>query len=241
MTVAITRTDLDATDLRVAAARCKDAAASRRMLALALVLEGRTRTEAARAAGMDRQTLRDWVHRYNELGLAGLANLPNPGAPPRKLTAEQERRWLCGFGRAPTLEQHKVVRWRLVDLRDEVAQRFGVRLHERTMGKLMARLNFSRVSVRPRHPEQDAAAQEAHKKRICRVGCRRDPRARTRQADRTLVARRSPSRPARQPDLHLGRPRQSTPRTARSAIRLGLHLRRRLSGAWRGCRPPRVR
>src|SRR5665213_263696 len=90
MTIAITRTDLDATDLRVAAARCKDAAASRRMLALALVQEGRNRTEAARAAGMDRQSLRDWVHRYNERGLAGLANLPNPGAPPRKLTAEQE-------------------------------------------------------------------------------------------------------------------------------------------------------
>ena len=74
MTVAITRTDLDATGLRAAAGRSKDAAASRRMLALALVLEGRNRTEAARAAGMDRQTLRDWVHRYNEQGLAGLVN-----------------------------------------------------------------------------------------------------------------------------------------------------------------------
>ena len=61
-----------------------------------------------------------------------------------------------------------MVRWRLVDLRDEVARHFGVQLHERTMGKLMARLNFSRVSVRPRHPEQDAAAQEAHKKRMAR-------------------------------------------------------------------------
>lgn len=166
MTVAITRTDLDATDLRVAATRCKDVAASRRMLALALVLEGRNRAEAARAAGMDRQTLRDWAHRYNEQGLAGLVNLPNPGAPPRKLTAEQEAAVAVWVRQGPTLEQHKVVRWRLVDLRDEVARRFGVQLHERTMGKLMARLNFSRVSVRPRHPEQDAEAQEAHKKNL---------------------------------------------------------------------------
>ncbi len=166
MTVAITRTDLDATDLRVEATRCKDAAASRRMLALALVLEGRNRTEAARATGMDRQTLRDWVHRYNERGLAGLANLPNLGAPPRKLTAEQEAAVAVWVRQGPTLGQHKVVRWRLVDLRDEVARHFGVQLHERTMGKLMARLNFSRVSVRPRHPEQDAEAQEVHKKNL---------------------------------------------------------------------------
>ena len=64
----------------------------------------------------------------------------------------------------PTLEQHKVVRWRLMDLRDEIARNSACSLHERTVGKLMARLNFSRVSVRPRHPKQDAAAQETHKK-----------------------------------------------------------------------------
>ena len=164
MTIAITRTDLDASGLRLAAARSRDAAASRRMLALALVLEGHTRTEAAQAAGMDRQTLRDWVHRYNERGLAGLANLPNSGAPPRKLTAEQEAVVAEWVRQGPTLEQHKVVRWRLVDLRDEIARKFGAQLHERTVGKLMARLNFSRISVRPRHPKQDAEAQETHKK-----------------------------------------------------------------------------
>ena len=166
MTVAITRADLDAAGLRAAAARSKDVAASRRMLALALVLEGCNRTEAARAVGMDRQTLRDWVHRYNAEGLDGLSNRAHKGAPARKLTPEQEAAVAEWVREGPTLERHKVVRWRLIDLRDEIARRVGVQLHERTVGKLMARLKFSRVSVRPRHPEQDAAAQEAHKKTL---------------------------------------------------------------------------
>jgi transposase len=166
MAIAITREDFDSAGLRAAAGRCKDVAASRRMLGLALVLEGRSRTEAARSAGMDRQTLRDWVHRYNESGLQGLKNRPNTGAPPRKLAPEQEARVAEWVREGPSPERHKVVRWRLVDLRDEIERQFGVQLHERTIGKLMARLNFSRISVRPRHPEQDAAAQEAHKKTL---------------------------------------------------------------------------
>ena len=163
MTIAITRTDLDARGLR-AAAKTKDAAASRRMLALALVLEGQNRTEAARAAGMDRQTLRDWVHRYNAQGLQGLTNRPNRGAPKRKLTAAQEAEVADWVRAGPTWQVHKVVRWRCCDLRDEIARNFGVTMHERTVGKLLTRLNFSRVSVRPRHPKQDIEAQEAHKK-----------------------------------------------------------------------------
>src|SRR5271166_6408228 len=165
MTVAITRTALDAADLRAAATRSKDAAAARRMLALALVMEGYSRSEAACASGMDRQTLRDWVHRYNEGGLAGLHNAAERGRPPRKLTPEQEATVAEWVRRGPTAE-HKIVRWRCVDLRDEIARAFGVRLHDRTVGKLLARLNFAHVSVRPRHPEQDVAAQEAHKKTI---------------------------------------------------------------------------
>jgi transposase len=133
------------------------------MLSLALVLEGSMRTEAARATGMDRQTLRDWVHRYNADGLEGLKNLSNTGAPRRKLTAAQEA-VVAAWVRAGPTEAHKIVRWRCRDLRDEIARRFGVEMHERTVGKLLVRLNFSRVSVRPRHPEQDIAAQEAHKK-----------------------------------------------------------------------------
>ncbi len=84
----ITRRELSAADLRREAARAKDAKASRRMLALALVLDGRSRTEAAESCGMDRQTLRDWVHRDNEEGLAGLTDRSLPGRTP-KLGPEQ--------------------------------------------------------------------------------------------------------------------------------------------------------
>jgi putative transposase len=166
MTVAITRTDLDAAGLRAAATRSKDAAAARRMLALALVLEGFNRTEAAQAAGMDRQTLRDWVHRYNAEGLPGLVDRPNSGAPRRKLTTDQEAAVAAWVRQGPSPERHVITRWRCIDLRDEIAQQFGVSLHERSVGKLLARLHFSHVSVRPRHPEQDLAAQQAHKKTL---------------------------------------------------------------------------
>ena len=175
MTVAITRTELGPAALR-AAARSADAAASRRMLALALVLEGSNRTEAARAAGMDRQTLRDWVHRYNAEGLAGLSDRPHTGAPPRKLSTEQEATVADWVRQGPPPERG-IVRWRCIDLRDEITQRFGVRLHERTIGKLLSRLNFSRVSVRPRHPAQNPAAQEAHKKTSLRWSLPSSPSA----------------------------------------------------------------
>jgi transposase len=132
MTVSITRMELDAAALRAAATRSNDAAAARRMLALALVMEGYSRSEAARAAGMDRQTLHDWVHRYNESGLAGLHNVPEHGRPPRKLTAEQEATVAEWIGRGPPAD-HTIVRWRCVDLRDEIARAFGVQLHERSV------------------------------------------------------------------------------------------------------------
>src|SRR3954462_442112 len=100
MTVAITRRELDAGGLRREAGRCRDARAARRLLALALVLEGASRAEAARAAGMDRQTLRDWVHRYDAEGLAGLRDRPRSGRKPR-LTAEQEAELVTAVEQGP--------------------------------------------------------------------------------------------------------------------------------------------
>ena len=87
--VSITRLDLTASELRKAASGEKDGAAARRILALALVLDGVDRKTAAETCGMDRQTLRDWVHRYNAAGLTGLHNLKSPGAG-SKLTARQQ-------------------------------------------------------------------------------------------------------------------------------------------------------
>ena len=160
MAVVITRQDLSADALRQAATRSRDANAARRMLALALVLEGQSRTDAAATCGMDRQTLRDWVHRYNAEGLAGLVNRRAPG-PTARLSAEQEaavERWVA---EGPELERDGVVRWRCRDLQARIGREFGIGFHERTVGKLLAKLRFRRLSVRPRHPESDPAAQAA--------------------------------------------------------------------------------
>jgi transposase len=163
MTVAVTRLELSASELRRAAVRCRDVAAARRMLALALVLEGGSREEAARCAGMDRQTLCDWVHRYNEEGLAGLHDRHRSGRRPR-LTPEQMAELKTVMERGPDPEQDGVVRWRRADLKALIKDRFEVKLHERSVGKLLHRLGFVRMSVRPRHPLSNLQAQQAFKK-----------------------------------------------------------------------------
>jgi transposase len=173
--VAITRADHDAAGLRAAASRSGDGAAARRMLALALVLEGHARSDAARLCGMDRQTLRDWVHRYNEQGLAGLSDRLGRSGPARRLSAEQEAAVAALVVSGPDRVEHGVVRWRRVDLAAVIAQRFDVHLAERTVGKLLRRLGFVRLSVRPRHPAHDAAAQQAHKKTSPNWSPRRSP------------------------------------------------------------------
>ena len=187
MTIAITRTGLDAAGFRRAAAREKDAAASRRMLALALVLEGRTRTEAAQAAGMDRQTLRDWVHRYNEAGLAGLTNRAGARGRRRKLTAAQEATFAAWVREGPKPDVHKVVRWRCRDLQGEIARHFGVEMHERTVGKLLARLNFRGSRCVRATPSRTSPPRRRIKK-LRRAGRRGPSRACSGQAGRAVVA-----------------------------------------------------
>ena len=157
--IRITREGLGSAGLRRASRRAASVAAARRMLALALVMEGISRTEAARAAGMDRQTLRNWVHRYNEEGLAGLTDRHGEFGPKRHLSSEQEAEVAEWVRRGPDLGEHGVVRWRRADLAQAIEARFGVVLAERSVGNVLRRLGFRRLVARPRHPGHDAAAQ----------------------------------------------------------------------------------
>lgn len=159
----ITRTDHTAAELRVLAGQCRDGAQVRRMLALGLVLDGRSRTEAAEQNGMDRQTLRDWVHRYNTAGIKGLKSHRSSGRVPL-LSQDQMAELRALVVQGPDPAQHKVVRWRCLDLRQEIARRFLVEVHESTVGKWLRQLGLTRLQPRPFHPKKDAEAQEAYKK-----------------------------------------------------------------------------
>jgi transposase len=150
-------------ELRRLAALGKDANQSRRLLSIAAVLDGMSRADAARIGGMDRQTLRDWVHRYNAHGVEGLRDAPREGRPPA-LSAEQMQELETLVLAGPDLKRDGVVRWRCSDLRTQIKARFEVELHERTVGKLLRKLRMTRLQPRPYHPKTDLAAQEAYKK-----------------------------------------------------------------------------
>ena len=157
------RDDYTAADLRRLAAGTKNANQGRRLLSLAAVLEGMNRTDAARIGGMDRQTLRDWVHRFNAHGPDGLKDTWSKGPEPR-LSAEQRQQLIQLVETGPDQATDGVVRWRRADLRFVIEQRFGVSYHERTVGKVLRTLGFSHISARPRHPGQDAETIAAFKK-----------------------------------------------------------------------------
>jgi len=159
MAVAITRQDVSVGDLRPEAGRTRDAKAARRMLAIACVMEGQSREDAAECCGMDRQTLRDSVYRFNADGLAGLANLLRQNGPRPRLSPEREVVVAGWVEQGPDLARDGVVRWRCVDLQDRIECEWGVSLHERTVGKLLRKLAFRRLSVRPQHPKSDPEAQ----------------------------------------------------------------------------------
>ncbi|WP_369796841.1 IS630 family transposase [Belnapia sp. F-4-1] len=161
--MAVTRDELTPAQLRAAARASEDPAQVRRLLAVALVLENVPRQQAAEQCGIDRQTLRDWVHRYNEGGVAGLQSRPIPGRAPL-LTPEQKAELKALVVAGPDAERDKVVRWRCADLRAEVARRFGVEVREGTIGGWLHQLGLTRLQPRPYHPKKDAVAQETFKK-----------------------------------------------------------------------------
>lgn len=159
--VEVTRTEVSAAALRRQAARSRDAEAARRMSAVALVLvDGHSRADAAEARGMDRQTLRDRVHRHNAEGIGGPMDRRAPGPAPR-LSAEREGEPARRVEGGPEPERDGAVRRRRRDLQERVGRTSGIRFHERAIGELPAKLRFRRLSVRPRRPRSDPAARQA--------------------------------------------------------------------------------
>jgi transposase len=157
------RTDFSARELRQLAKQSRDSNQSRRLLSLAAVVDGMSRDDAARIGGMDRQTLRDWVHRFNLAGPDGLLDAWTSGPTPR-LSLEKMSELAALVEAGPDKQADGVVRWRRVDLKLVIKKRFGVDFHERYVGTLLKKLGFSHVSARPRHPGQDAETIAAFKK-----------------------------------------------------------------------------
>ena len=184
MTVAV-RTVHDAAELRALARMAVTPDQARRLLAIALILEELSREEAARSTGMDRQTLRDWVHRFNTAGPEGLRDRKAPGRS-RRLDAAQLAELKARVEAGPDPAKDGVVRWRRADLCGWAEARFQVSYQERGMGKIRRALGFARISARPAHPRADPERQ-AERKKTARAdrggGWREGPR----QAARALV------------------------------------------------------
>jgi transposase len=157
------RTDYDASKARALARRSSNTNQVRRLLAIAAVYDGMNRTDAAAVGGMDRQSLCNWVHRFNAEGPDGLIDRKAPGAEP-KLSASQKAELAALVEAGPDPQLDGIVRWRRIDLKDVIHDRFGVVYHERSVSRILHELGFSHMSARPRHPGQDPEILETYKK-----------------------------------------------------------------------------
>jgi transposase len=156
------RDDYDAADLRTLAKRSRDPRQIRRLLALAAVYAGMSRADAARVGGMDRQTLRDWAHRFNADGPEGLRDRPRGGRP-RRLSDAQMAELAEIVESGPDSVTDGIIRWRRIELKRVIEERFGVVYSERAVSDLLRALSFSSISARPQHPRQDPRVLEGFK------------------------------------------------------------------------------
>jgi transposase len=180
------RQDRSAAELRRLSRREPDRRAAMRLLAIANALDGLSRAEAARLAGMERQALRDAVIRYNAEGPQGLHDRPRSGRP-EALTPGRQAALKAWVLRGPDPERDGVSAWRLADIRDHAERAYGVRYSEWGISRLLKRLGLSRQKARPRHPEGSAAAMAAFKKWAW-VEARRDRRGAFGRSDPALVS-----------------------------------------------------
>jgi transposase len=157
------RTDFDADALRVIARKAKDGPQARRLLALAAIYEGATRTEAARIGGVTGQIVRDWVVKLNAHGPDGLINRKPPGQP-SKLTDAHRAALVALIDAGPIPAVHGVVRWRLIDLIAWIWEEFRITIAKQTLSRELRALGCRKLSARPRHHAKNEAAVSALKK-----------------------------------------------------------------------------
>jgi len=157
------RLDFDAPHVRALARRSKDAAQTRRLLALAAIYEGASRTEAAVIGGVTLQIVRDWVLKFNAHGPDGLIDRKAPGPTP-KLQAEHRAALAAIIETGPTPAAHGVVRWRLIDLCQWLWEEFRVSVAKPTLSRELRAMGYRKLSARPRHYAQVDGAVEDFKK-----------------------------------------------------------------------------
>lgn len=167
------RTDFDAVRVRRAARESKDAKQVRRLLALAAIYEGASRSQAAAMGGVTLQVVRDWVVKFNAAGPAGLIDRKAPG-PPSRLKAEHRAALAAALERGPDPAEHGVVRWRIIDLCQWVCQEFEIVISRQTVSRELRAMGYRKLSARPRHHAQAAGAIVAFKK-VGRHSCAGSP------------------------------------------------------------------
>ncbi len=158
------RADFDAARLRTFARASKNAGQARRLLALAAIYDGASRTEAARIGGVTLQIVRDWVVKFNAQGPDGLIDRKPPGQPSR-LTDAHRSALKAIIESGPTPASHGVVRWRLVDLCQWMWEEFHVVIAKQTLSRELRAMGYRKLSARPRHHAQADGIIDVFKKR----------------------------------------------------------------------------
>ena len=161
------RQDFEASQLRGLAKKSKDGPQARRLLALAAIYDGATRTEAAKIGGVGLQIIRDWVLRFNARGPDALVNGKSPGQP-SKLNDLQRQAIADMIERGPIPAVHGVVRWRLIDLAQWIFEEFRITIAKQTLSRELRAMGYRKLSARPRHHAQAQGAIEDFKKRMAR-------------------------------------------------------------------------
>src|SRR3954467_11979796 len=157
------RSDFDAAQLRALAKRARDPDQTRRLLALAAIYDGASRTEAAQIGCVTLQIVRDWVLRFNARGPEGLRTGRALGAPPR-LTDAHRAALVARVDAGPIPAIHGVVRWRLIDLIQWLWEEFRLSISKQTLSRELRAMNYRKLSARPRHHAKNEAAVAAFKK-----------------------------------------------------------------------------